>query len=260
MTDAGVAIEVAGAGAAVVAHRFGAELERFDKGGGDFATAADVEAEDAMLAVLRRHRPGDAALAEESGRAGAGDGSRIWLLDPLCGTLNYAAGMQVVAVNAALRVDGRLTAAAVADPFAGQVRWTDGERSYVRGDGADAPASPSAASRLVDVNLDPPFPNAPGFRAVELAAHPEFVASYRPRVVSSSLALAWVASGQRAAYVTDGDVRGSVHFAAGIAVCEGAGCVVTDVFGEPWGRAATGLIAAADAQTHAAIVRLATGG
>jgi myo-inositol-1(or 4)-monophosphatase len=254
MTDADVAIEVVEAGARVVRSRFGSDMERLDKGGGDFATAADIEAEHAMLVVLRRRRPDDATLGEESGRSDRGDESRVWMLDPLCGTLNYAAGMQVVAVNAALKAAGGVTAAAVADPFADEIMWTDGDGAFVRSGEADTPLVPTPASQLVDVNLDPPFPNAPGFRAVSMMAHPDFAPAFRPRVVSSSLALAWVAGGKRAAYVTDGDVRDSVHFAAGIALCEAAGCVVTDVFGEPWGHAATGLIAAADAETHAALL------
>jgi myo-inositol-1(or 4)-monophosphatase len=60
-------------------------------------------------------------------------------------------------------------------------------------------------------------------------------------------------SSQRAAYITDGDVRKSVHFAAAIAVCEAAGCVLSDLFGAPWGRGATGLIVAADFETHSAL-------
>lgn len=42
-----------------------------------------------------------------------------------------------------------------------------------------------------------------------------------------------MAAGRRAVYVTDGDLRGSVHFANGIALCQGAGCVVTDIHGQP---------------------------
>jgi hypothetical protein len=56
-----------------------------------FATNADIEAENAMLAVLRHERPSDAILGEESGRTEAADNGRTWLIDPLCGTLNYAA-------------------------------------------------------------------------------------------------------------------------------------------------------------------------
>lgn len=98
----------------------------------------------------------------------------------------------------------------------------------MRHDGADdALLMPTPATRLVDVNRDPPFPSAPRFRAVDLLAHPEFVEHFRPRVVSTTLALAWVAAGKRAAYVTDGgDLSRSVHFAAGIALCRAAGCVV----------------------------------
>ena len=256
MNDREVALAVAEAGAAVVRWRFGTTLERLDKGGGDFATKADIEAEEAMLAVLHRQRPEDAILGEETGRSGPGNAVRTWLLDPLCGTLNHAVRMRVAAVNVALRSGARCLAAAVADPFNQETLWTDGRSACVRAGGRDVPLAPDAGSRLVDLNLDPPFPNAPAFRTVTLAADAEFASRFRPRVVSSSLALAWVATGQRAAYVTDGDVRQSVHFAAGLAICEAAGCTVTDLRGRGWGSGATGVLAAADAETHGALLAL----
>ena len=83
----------------------------------------------------------------------------------------------------------------------------------------------------MDVNLDGPFPSASRFRTVRLLADEEFAKRFRPRVVSTTLALAWVAAGRRAAYVTDGDLRDSVHYASGIALCKAAGCVVTDIQG-----------------------------
>lgn len=251
--DAEVAVTAARAGADAVRERYGRRLARIDKGAGDFATEADVAAEQAILQVIRAARPDDAVLGEEGGQQGAADAVRQWLVDPLCGTLNYAVGSMLVAVNVALR-DG---AAAVADPFSGEVFHTDGESAWVRQDGTDVPLSPTSATGLVDVNLDPPFPNAPGFRAVDLLARPGFVARFRPRVVSTTLALAWVAAGKRAAYVTDGgDLSGSVHFAAGIALCRAAGCVVTGIDGAPTGPAGRGLVVAADAETHALLMKL----
>jgi myo-inositol-1(or 4)-monophosphatase len=246
--DAEVAIAGARAGADVVRNMYGQRLTRIDKGAGDFATAADVEAEEMILDVIRAARPDDAVLGEEGGQQGAADAVRQWLVDPLCGTLNYAVGNMLVAVNVALR-DG---AAAVADPFNGEVFFTDGKTAWVRHDGADdALLTPTPATRLVDVNLDPPFPSAPGFRAVDLLAHPEFIERFRPRVVSTTLALAWVAAGKRAAYVTDGgDLSRSVHFAAGIALCRAAGCIVTRIDGAPIGEAGRGLVVAADDETH----------
>lgn len=252
--DAEVAIAGARAGADVVRNMYGRWLTRIDKGAGDFATAADVEAEAMILGVIRALRPDDAVLGEEGGQQGSADAVRQWLVGPLCGTLNYAVGNMLVAVNVALR-DG---AAAVADPFSGEVFFTDGETAWVRHDGADdALLTPTPATRLVDVNLDPPFPGAPGFRAADLLAHPEFVERFRPRVVSTTLALAWVAAGKRAAYVTDGgDLAGSVHFAAGIALCRAAGCVVTGIDGAPIGEAGRGLVVTADDETHGLLMSM----
>jgi myo-inositol-1(or 4)-monophosphatase len=256
LDDAQVAAAAARAGADVVRAMYGRRLTRVDKGAGDFATSADLAAEKAILDVLRAARPDDAVLGEEGGQQGAAGAGRQWLVDPLCGTLNYAAGTMVVAVNVALRGG----AAAVADPFGGEVFATDGKAAWVRHGGAGTPLVPASATGLVDVNLDPPFPGAPAFRAVDLLAHPGFTARFRPRVVSSTLALAWVAAGKRAAYVTDGvGLPDSVHFAAGIALCRAAGCVVTATDGTPVTRGSRGLIAAADAATHDLLLSMTHG-
>ncbi|MER6028849.1 inositol monophosphatase family protein [Streptomyces sp. NPDC001851] len=255
-SDARLALTAAQAGAAVVRDLYGSPLARHDKSAGDFATEADLAAERAILDVLRAARPDDAVTGEESGRSGAADAHRRWLVDPLCGTLNYAVRNMLVGVNVALREGTAITAAATADPFSGEVFWTDGDTAWVRRDGADERLTPSAGSALVDVNLDPPFPHAPGFQAVRLLADPGFAERFRPRVISSTLAVAWVAAGRRAAYVTDGDLRDSVHFAAGIALCRAADCTVTGLHGEPVLTGADGLVAAADADTHAALLDL----
>ncbi|MFJ1755051.1 inositol monophosphatase family protein [Kitasatospora sp. NPDC088134] len=254
--DAALALRAAEAGAeAVRAHPWHG-VEKHDKGGGDFATAADLAAERAILDVLRAARPQDACTGEESGSGGAADAPRRWLVDPLCGTLNYAVGTHLVGVNVALREDGRTTAAATADPYTGETYWTDGERAYLRHGGADTPLAPSAGSRLVDLNLDPPYPNAPEIRVARLLTEPDFEAEFRPRVVSSTIAVAWVAAGRRAAYLTDGHLADSVHFAAGIALCRAAGCTVTDLRGEPLHSGGGGLVVAADARTHARLLEL----
>jgi myo-inositol-1(or 4)-monophosphatase len=70
-------------------------------------------------------------------------------------------------------------------------------------------------------------------------------------MLSTTLALPWVAAGRMAAYVSEGSVHRSVHFAAGIAICEAAGCVVTDLTGDALSPTSDGLLVAADAATHA---------
>jgi myo-inositol-1(or 4)-monophosphatase len=259
ITDRDLAVAAAEAGAAVVRSHYGSSLARLPKEGDDFATVADLEAEKAILAILRDARPGDVVLGEESGRTGDGDSDRMWLVDPLCGTLNYAVHTMLTSVNVALRVGDRVTVATSADPFNEEVFWTGGDGAHVRQGGEDRPLVPSAGSRLVDLNLDPPFPNRPDFLAAALLADDGFITRFRPRVVSTTLAVAWVAAGRRAAYVTDGHLRDSVHFAAGIALCEAAGCVVTGLDGQTLHTGRGGLVAAADAETHAALLRLIAG-
>ena len=254
--DVEVAVTAAAVGASVVRQRFGSTLQKLDKGGGDFATNADVEAEQTILVRLRREFPDDSILGEETGRSGREANARMWLIDPLCGTRNYAAGTRLVAVNVALEAGGSFTVAAAADPSADEIFWTDGAAAWKQASDHDAPLAPDADSGLVELNFDPPFPGAPGFRTTALAAQPAFGLRFRPRVISTSLALVWVAAGRRAAYVTDGDMRRNVHFAAGLALCAAAGCTLTDLHGEPWGQGATGLVAAADAETHAILLDL----
>ncbi|GAB1639866.1 hypothetical protein KRMM14A1259_02890 [Krasilnikovia sp. MM14-A1259] len=88
ITDQALVIQAVNAGAEVVRSHFGASLTRFHKTAGDFATTADIEAEKAIVDVLRTARPDDLVLGEESGRTGLDGNGRMWLVDPLCGTLN----------------------------------------------------------------------------------------------------------------------------------------------------------------------------
>lgn len=254
MTDPDVARAAAEAGAEIVRGRFGGDHQRHDKGGLDFATDVDIDAERAIIEVLRRHRPDDHVFGEESGHTrGRGEG-RTWLVDPLCGTANFAAGVQAVAVNVALTAPDS-NVAAVAIPFSGEVVVAGPSGALLCTAGGEAPATPSGASRLVDFDLDQ-RPMLPGFGQLALMADPEFRSAFQPRVTSTSLALTWVAMGRRAAYVTDGQLFGNVHFAAGVAVCLAAGCVVSDLRGHSVrpGAAATGMIAAADQATQARLL------
>jgi myo-inositol-1(or 4)-monophosphatase len=246
--DVELAIESAEAGADVVRRKYGAALNRYDKSPTDFATEADLAAERAILDVLRAARPDDAVIGEEYGATG--EAARTWLVDPLCGTLNFAAETPLFSVNVALPGAG---VAAVAQPLTGEVFWTDGTTINVRRNGIDSPATPSARSRLVDVDIDAP----PGsdFLGAQLLTDEKFRAAFAGRVSSSTLTLAWVAVGRRAAYITNGTLTDSVHFTAGTLLCESAGCTITDFRGRPL-HTGPGLVAAADPATHQQLLDL----
>lgn len=251
-SDVEVALSAAAAGAAAVRRRYGTDLAQLAKSPTDFATEADLAAEEAIHRVIAAARPSDGFEGEETGTT-AGRSDRRWLVDPLCGTLNFAAATPLAAVNVALDTPFGVTAAVSADPIAEEFFWTDGSGAWVRHGDADRPLEPSPRSLIVDVNCD--GKRDASFVGAQLIAEQAFRDVFAPRVLSSTLALAWVAAGRRAACVTDGHLEGSVHFAAGIALCQAAGCVVTDFTGAPV-HTGRGLIAAADQATHRQLVEL----
>jgi myo-inositol-1(or 4)-monophosphatase len=85
----------------------------------DLVTAADVEAEAAILDVLLGSRPDDAILAEE-GSSRAGSSPVTWVIDPLDGTTNFVYGYGGFAVSIAAEVDEVVVAGVVHDPIAGE--------------------------------------------------------------------------------------------------------------------------------------------
>jgi myo-inositol-1(or 4)-monophosphatase len=209
--------------------------------------------------VLTEHRPDDAQLGEEHGPSGP-DSPRRWLIDPLCGTRNFAAGLPLMSSNVALSDDGEITASAMAECVGDETYWTDGAGAWRRRGGADTVLRPDRVTLMASINLE--VDGAGRRRASDLMADPAFFDVYQPRITSTTLALAWVAAGRHAAYLTEGDLADNVHFAAGIGLCRAAGCVVTDLNGGPVRTGvqdpagAGGLLAAADAATHAELLAL----
>lgn len=245
-SDLDVALAAAQAGSTVLNAMFGTTLARQDKTATDFATVADSAAERAILDVIRAARPDDGFEGEELGAVARG--SRTWLVDPLCGTANFAAGSPSFCVNVAL-VNGDLTTTAVVvHPPTGETYWADGDRL-----GAIGIDTPPVPNRLVNINADGPLDRE--FVGAQLAADPAFRATFNPRVESTTLALAWVAAGRRLAYVTDGRTERSVHFTAGIALCQAAGVVITDFDGAPV-HTGPGVVAARDAESHATLLEI----
>ncbi len=84
---------------------------------GDLVTEADKQAEAAILAILRRHFPDHAILAEESGQFGDRDAEYLWAIDPLDGTTNYAHQYPFSAASIGLLINGVPMVGAIFDPF-----------------------------------------------------------------------------------------------------------------------------------------------
>ena len=86
------------------------------RGRANFATAADHAAERAIIARLREKEPNVPVLAEESATRALRGAERLWVVDPIDGTLNFSRGIPFYAVVIAYVEDGRVRAAAVHAP------------------------------------------------------------------------------------------------------------------------------------------------
>src|SRR5215216_2813345 len=85
------------------------------KGDRDPVTATDVAVEDAVRAALTARYPEWTVVGEERGGEDRIGDRPYWLVDPICGTRNFASHLPLYAVNVALVEGGRVTSAAVGD-------------------------------------------------------------------------------------------------------------------------------------------------
>ena len=90
------------------------------RGRANFATAADHAAERAIISRLSAYDPRIPVLAEESARKGLAAAERLWVVDPIDGTLNFSRGLPFYCVLIGYVEDGRSRAAAVHAPRTGE--------------------------------------------------------------------------------------------------------------------------------------------
>ncbi|HVP68925.1 MAG TPA: inositol monophosphatase family protein [Anaeromyxobacteraceae bacterium] len=104
-------------------------------------TAADRDAETAILDVLRATFPGHAVLGEETG-AHAGAADSRWIVDPIDGTRGFTRGGSFWGPLVALQHEGAIVVGAMAMPALGEVYWA------ARGRGAHLQRRGEPAVRL----------------------------------------------------------------------------------------------------------------
>ena len=224
------------------------------KRGDDFATNVDLEIERQVVDALVK-TTGIEVHGEEFGGAEI-DSPWVWILDPIDGTFNYAAGSPMAAILLGLLHDG--------DPVAG-LTWLPftGER-YVAVSGGPlmkngVPQAPLAKVELTDSVI--------GIGTFNADSRGRFPGRYRLAVleelsrVSSRLRMHG-ATGIDLAYVADGILGGAISFghhvwdhAAGVALVRAAGGVVTNLAGDEWTPDSQSALAAAPG-VHAQILEI----
>ncbi len=221
------------AGEVLMAHY--ERLEQIDyKSARDVVTEADHLSEALILDAIRGRYPDDAILAEESGehRAVAGEAptsgkGRVWIVDPLDGTVNYANGIPFFCVSIGMVEGGKPAVGVVHDPTRHETfAATSGGPATLDG----RPIHMSDKERLSDFVIS----MALNGRSVATRNRNVRKAIRIPRSMgSAALALAYVANGRFDAFIQQGGLSTWDIAAAGL-IAERAGARVTSMTGAPW--------------------------
>jgi histidinol-phosphatase len=146
---------------------FGREFEVRTKPDRSPVTEADLAIEARLRERLAERFPDDAVLGEEGGLQGPSGAPRTWVLDPIDGTKNFAARIQVWATLIALLVDGEPVLGLASAPGIGErYAAARGEGATLNGRGihvsgvAELSASTVCTNGLhafVDTSFERPF-------------------------------------------------------------------------------------------------------
>jgi myo-inositol-1(or 4)-monophosphatase len=101
---------------------FGQKIKSWDKGKGALVTEADIAVNDLLRSRLTAARPDYGWLSEETEDDAARlKKSRVFVIDPIDGTVSFAKGKPEFVIAAAVVEDGRPAAAAVLNPITNEL-------------------------------------------------------------------------------------------------------------------------------------------
>jgi myo-inositol-1(or 4)-monophosphatase len=200
------------------------------KGPRDVVTEVDHLCEGLVMRAVQERYPSDAFYAEEIGEVAAPHATksgRVWIVDPLDGTVNYANGIPFFCISIALAAEGRPVVGVVHDPTR--------DETFV---GAiDGPSLRNGEPiRVGDKELleDLVVTLAIGGRGTVRKRHSALreIRAHRS-MGSSAMTLSYVACGRFDVYAQGAGLSAWDVAAAGL-IAERAGATVTSLDGSPW--------------------------
>ncbi|MBA3687273.1 MAG: inositol monophosphatase [Chloroflexi bacterium] len=239
--DLAFAVSLAGQAGELLSASYEQAMKIDRKSKRDVVTNVDYASEALVIKAIRDRFPGDAILAEESGRheradqagqspAAGGRGRwsrRTWVIDPLDGTVNYANGIPFFCVSIGLVEEGVPVVGVVLDPLRGDCyAATAGGPTTLNGE----PVRASDKAELGDFVVSLAIIGRGGIARERRVAHEIRIGR---RMGSAALALAYVGSGRFDAFVQNGGLSLWDIAAAGL-IAERGGATISDLHGAAW--------------------------
>ena len=131
-------------------------LQVSKKGIGDFVTSADLNSEKTIIKIFQKTYPKIEIMSEEtSSKTNLNKHEKMWIIDPLDGTLNFLHGLPHFAISMALMVNEEIISGIIYDPIKDELFWAE------KGIGAflnDTRIRVSARSQLKDALVSTGIP------------------------------------------------------------------------------------------------------
>jgi myo-inositol-1(or 4)-monophosphatase len=247
-----VAVQVVRRGLELARGGVGAE-KITSKGERDLVTETDIAVEDEIRRIVE-----DASIhpvvGEERGGDAPTDGAAYWLLDPICGTRNFASGIPLYCVNLALVEADQITVAVIGDASNDEVQFAErGRGAWAISHGGRRRLATSALSQTIVVESG----HAIGTRRDQAArfAYDAIRADrWEIRNLSSTLSSSYVSAGRVAAYALFS--ASALHAGAGTLLVTEAGGSISDIVGAPWTLRSDSLLASANPALQRELVEL----
>lgn len=247
-----VAIEAVKQALTIARRGVGAE-DVTDKGGRDLVTMADVAVEDAVRSIMA-DALSFSVIGEERGGEASADGSPYWLVDPICGTRNFASGIPLYCVNLALVECNEVTVAVVGDPPLSEIDVAErGRGAWRLKDGARQRLTTSDESRTIVIE-DGKSKGSRREQAAQFTAAAIRADRWDFRSLGTTSASPYLAAGRIAAYVVFW--VSAIHAGAGSLLVTEAGGTVSDIDGRPWTIGSDSLVGSANRHLHEELLDL----
>jgi histidinol-phosphatase len=220
----------------IAMHWFSRDPDVSTKQDGTLVTIADREIERMLRRRIHERFPADGVLGEEGGLE-PGESERLWVLDPIDGTNNYAWGIPIFGTLIGMRAGGRTAVGVVSAPALGE-RYDAAEGQGARMNGS--PIGVSSVSSIDEARIC--YASWAGWAAAGLAERWGSILRRcrRSRGFGDFWGHMLVARGAADA-MAEPELRIWDVVAMEIIV-EEAGGRLTTLSGEPWGRGDLGVL------------------
>jgi myo-inositol-1(or 4)-monophosphatase len=207
----------------------------------NLVTEADGRAEELIVAFLEKEAPGSSFYGEESGARARLKAERLWIIDPLDGTTNYAQRIPHFGVSIAYAENGALMAGVVYDPMRGELFSAEtGKGAWCNGKGIAVSHKTLLRESLIATGFY--YDRSVTMEKTLAALCNLYKADIRcmRRMGAASLDLAWLACGRFDAYFEY--TLAAWDFAAGLLMLREAGGTADNIDGSPADLFSQGLL------------------